>query len=100
MRGEEKVRDVSDLKIEIKKTVLEMAQRYHFSPQEVESSLARSFKYFLDCGYEEPQSWEKARELVETAVYSARENGFDLMGMVNHFLFSQRHRSQNGVRRY
>lgn len=90
----------TSLSEEMKEKVIDLAKKYRLSTNETETALSRSFQYFIDCGYKEAESWEKAQELVETAVYSARENGFDLLGMVNHFLFSHRHRSQNGIRRY
>lgn len=85
---------------QLKEAAIRLATRYRLSQEEAENSLARSLRYFLDCNYDEKESWEKALELVETAVYSARENNFNLRGMVDHLLFSRHHRSQNGVRRY
>lgn len=63
-----------------------------FSFEDASSSLERSLRYFMDCGDQEPEAWDKARELVAMAALAAQTSGFSLRGMVDYILFSYHHR--------
>jgi len=67
-----------------------------FSFAEAEDSLRRGLKYFQDCGQPTDPAFERAAELVELAVYKARNLGFGLRGMVDLMLLGFRHRVQAG----
>ncbi len=68
-----------------------------FSYEDALGALKRCFRYYTDCGEDDAnEAWEKAREMVAEAVYTAQKYDFDLTGMVNQIIFSFFHRVQPG----
>ena len=67
-----------------------------FDQNDIREAIESAIRYYRNCGEIETEAWEKARELVATAVYSARTNEFTLAGMVNQMIFSVYHRVQPG----
>lgn len=59
-------------------------------------SMERAYQYYINCGNAEYDAWNRARDLVAAAVYSARRNNFNLDGMVRQMIFSEFHRVQPG----
>jgi hypothetical protein len=85
-----------DLKERIEAEAARIEGLSEFSSAEAEDSLRRGLKYFQDCGQPAEPAFERAAELVELAVYKAREEGFDLRGMVDLMLLGRLHRVQAG----
>ncbi len=88
--------DDAKLENDIHDEAVYIEQHSDFSYEDARQAVERSMKYYIDCGDDEERAWDRARELVGMAVYHARRNDFELLGMVDQMILSVFHRVQTG----